>query len=305
MTADNNTAHWTYGAEHEWADHPLDRDVPKGFGRDTHDITIVNSSGIANDPRGKTYAFGGEFNTPPTETIADQVGCMTQLKEHYPEATINYRSNLHIHIRVPGLGQDLAALKEVQEYVHRVMRRVLTQIEPLPHPRRPDFVEFDQYRGAARRWRRRRVSHQTLLTDHRLTRQLGAGSLEDFYAFEVPHMKSGDFRPLWHLQPRLCVNLRQHRETDTVEFRHFPGTMDEEKLTTCISWCRDFLFHALRDLPIDGLLARPEYQTDAFPPFPEYVHWMERRYRATVHDGTLSKDEIQDNINRILRGDFH
>lgn len=299
-----NTQGWTYGAEMEWADHPLDREPPEGYGRDTHDITIVNSNGIANDPRGKLYRFGGEFNTPPTDTIEEQVACMTRLKKHYPEARINYRSNLHLHIRMPGLGSDLVLLKRVQKYIHAAMPSALLQIQPLPRPKISQFPTEEEHRGALRRWRRQRVSHQTLLTPKRLSGQLWATSLEDFYRAEVPYTKNEPFKPLWHLQPRLCVNLRQHRETDTIEFRHFAGTMDEELLETSLRWCRDFLRCALDEQPIIHLLTDPAYRTDRFPQFQPYAHWMEKRYRATVHDGTLTKAQIAENIDKILNGEF-
>jgi hypothetical protein len=39
-------------------------------------------------------------------------------------------------------------------------------------------------------------------------------------------------------------------------------------------------------------------------PFPEYVHWKEVRYRATCHDGTLSAQQIADNIRAIQEGRF-
>lgn len=298
----STTTGWTYGAEHEWADHPLDREPPEGFGRDNRDHTMVNSNGIANDPSGRLYGFGGEFNTPPTNSVMAQVGCLTRLKKHYPEATINYRSNLHIHIRVPGLGQDLQLLKRVQKYIHVYMPTVWRQIEPLPRPVADDYPDPEELAGAQRRWRRRRVSHQTLLTPERLAKQLEATTVEEFYRLEVPQSRKGE--PQWHFQPRLSVNLRQHRETDTVEFRHFPGTLDEDELSVAICWCRDFLHAALEGHACTALLRSFGYTTERFPQFMPYVHWMEQRYRATVHDGTNSKATIAKNIELILGGEW-
>lgn len=301
---------WTYGAEHEWADWPLSRALPAGYGRDMRDKTIVNSSGIANDPKGRLYGYGGEINTPPTESPIGQVMCLQDLRALLPEAKINYRSNLHIHVRVPGLGTNLEALRQVQRYIHANMREVLEQIEPLPKPLLGEvrgegvesYLHQDEYLGACRRWRRRRVSHQTLLTTKRLGHQLGATTVDEFYRREVPQSRDG--RPLWHCQARVCVNLRQHRETDTIEFRHFPGTMSNEEMGVCVSWCRDFLRFALGGWPIEGLLCRDSYSTERFPHFPRYNHWMERRYRATVHDGTVSKSDITRNIRLIELGEF-
>jgi hypothetical protein len=288
----------TYGAEHEWGDFPLDTPLPPGYGRDRKDITIVNSNGIANDPSGKLYRFGGEINTPPTSTPKGQVECLRELKKLLPNATINHRSNLHIHIRLPGLRDDLKMLKRVQKYIHNNMRSAFPIIEPLPRPKYCSTPE--ELQGALRRWRRRRVSHQTLLTHGRLSKQLEARSPEEFFRREVPQSKSG--KPLWACQPRLCVSLRQLLETDTVEFRHFPGTLDEAELLNCIIWCHQFLIYAVDGMAFDPLLHWAGGVN--FPQFPPYVHWREVRYRATVHDGTLSKAEIARNIKAIEDGVF-
>lgn len=290
----------TYGAEHEWADWPLKTQLPKGYGRDLKDITIVNSNGIANDPKGKYYGFGGEINTPPTKSINNQVACLTKLKRLLPTATINYRSNLHLHIRIPGLIDDLQCLKQIQWYIHEHMPKCLKHIQPIPKPQRGVEEQVFEYEGRLRRWKRMRVSHQTLLTRSRLERQLSATNLQEFFNLEPPQSKSG--KPLWHCQPRVCVNLRQLLETETIEFRHFAGTMDEKELKYCLNWCKDFLMAAIYNHPIELLLFK--YEKEKFPTFCPYDHRLEIGYRATVHDGTNSKEDIISNIKSIKKGTF-
>jgi hypothetical protein len=295
-----NTSNWTFGVEHEWGDIDTRKPLPKGFGWDKRDITIVNSNGIANDPSGKLYPFGREINTPPTDSIHGQLDCLAKLKHLFPEAVVNYRSNLHCHIRVPGLKDDLKMLKQIQAYIHFNMKRVLEYIEPIPRPLRVEWKSSAEYEGALRRWRRRRVSHHTLLTPKRIDFQQQAKTLKSFFEREVPQSKTG--KPLWHCQPRVCVNLRQLMETDTIEFRHFPGTLRLTELTTCLQWCDNFLAFAIQGLNIEKLL--DGYSPEAFPKFPLYNHEQERRYRATVHDGTVSKEQIAKNIQLILEGKF-
>lgn len=292
---------WTYGAEHEWADWPLARTIPEHLGKhDRKDWTIVNSNGIANDPHGKTWHFGGEINTEPTGTPEGQVEIMLALKALLPEATINHRSNLHIHIRVPGLRDDLALLKQLQTYIHKHMPKVLPIIEPIPKPTEADYPNPDERAGAQKRYKRRCVSHHTLLHPDRLQAQLGATTVNEFFEREAP-WSEGQKRWLHRCQKRVCVNLRQLRETDTVEFRHFPGTLDEGLLLNCLCWCRDFLLSALDDRPIGALLK--QYSPDMFPPFPQYVHWMECGYQQTKNTGALCKDEIARNAKRLLGED--
>lgn len=293
---------WTYGAEHEWADWPLDRPLPNGYGIDTRDITMVNSTGVAVDPKGKLHRFGGEFNTPPTDTIEGQVACLEELRALYPEATVNYRSNLHLHIRVPGLKDDLRALKLAQSFIHYWMPLALPTIEPIPTPRAEDYNSPEEYRGARRRFTRRKVSHHTLLKPERLRRQLDADTVERFLAAEVPHTKDG--RPQWHLQPRLCVNLRQMRETDTIEFRHWPGTLDPAELRLAFDWCEQFLERALSPgancFALTACYSSKEIQA-SLPRFAPYDHWLEERYRRTVHDGTIPREQLPINIAQVLK----
>lgn len=288
----------SYGAEHELGDWPLDRPMIPGFKTDVKDITCMSSNGIANDPKGRLYRFGGEINTPPTLTMREQVKCLRAIKEYYPEATVNHRSNLHIHTHVPGLKDDLVTLKRVQRYIHRWMPKVLSIVEPIPRPTREEYPVEEEFRGALRRYRRRQVSHHTLLTPIRLAGQLRAKDLTEFFELEVPKARK-DGRPMWHLQPRLCVNVRQLLETDTIEFRHFPGTLDEELFENALSWCQQFTLHALDDADLTPALQNAK--VTKFPQFPRYEHWKEVNYRRTVHDGTNTPEQITAAILEIER----
>jgi hypothetical protein len=122
---------------------------------------------------------------------------------------------------------------------------------------------------------------------------------EVFFEAEVPW---GGGRPRWHLQSRTAVNLRQLLQTNTIEFRHFPGTLDPNELKTCLLWCKQFLICALEDSDIKTLLDWARH--NKFPTFPLYEHDLEIKYRATTHDGSLTKDQIKQNIDRILNGTF-
>jgi hypothetical protein len=295
------------GCEHELADISLDVALPEGYGRDTKDYTIVNSNGIANDPSGKLYRFGGEINTPPTKTSKGQVEILSDILRLMPNAKVNYRSNLHVHVRWPGLKEDLKLLKRVQLFIHATMPRLLPLIEPIPRPDPMELLSTEEYKGAVRRYRRRKVSHQTLLTAWRLEKQLAARSIDEFFRLEVPAgSKTG--QPMWHMQPRLCVSLRQLLQTDTVEFRHFPGTLNGNELQYCIDWCTTFLTTAIEDRGLRELGLIKSFieggRSQFFPKFPPYQHWQELRYRATCHDGTLASAQIAANIKAIEAGEF-
>ena len=303
MSWDRNVGNWTFGAEHEWADWDTTRPLPPGYGRDRRDITIVNSTGVANDPKDRLHNRGGEINTPPTGTIDGQVACLRELKALYPEATVNYRSNLHLHIRVPGLRDDLEALKRLQAHIHEWMPRALPVIEPLElpivRPWHSGATPADVLKGHKRRLRRMRVSHHTLLRPDRLAGQLAASTVEEFFQREAAVSRAGVPQP--HLQPRLCVNVRQLRETDTIEFRHWPGTLDPDLLSMAFIWCEGYLIRALKGEPVDDLIDNmASHYPNGVIPFQPYDHWLEERYRRTVHDGTIPRDQLPINIAQVL-----
>lgn len=302
----------TFGCEFEFADIPRREPLPKDFKWDDRDCTIVNSNGIANDPKGILYGFGGEINTPPTDTISGQVEVLSFLKKKYPTARVNYRSNTHAHIRVPGLKDDLRALKRIAMYNRYWLLKVLPVIEPIPYPNGDDYPGELEWLGALRRYKRRKRSHHTVLTEKRTARLLTAQTLEEFFRFEVPEDAAG--RPMWYAQARAAVNLRQILQTGTIEFRHFPGTLDEGELRHCFDWCEHYLLCAL--CPTWGLKPenldpwqtfKPEQgvQTLArFPTFAPYDHALEIRYRMTCHDGTIPREQIVRNIKAIEASTF-
>ncbi len=291
---------WTHGAEFELADwehgpvlHLLDTDVKL----DRKDVTMVNSNGIAVDPKGKLYDRGGEVLAEPGD-IADVVGQMLWWRD-LTQPTINYRCNLHWHIRVPGLSTNLAWLKRVQRYVCAWMPKLFPLIEPVPEPRLEDYPSGEAYAGAMARYRRRLVSHQTVLPAAALERQLAATTPEQFFEEETRDPKTG--RVHWTIHPRCAVHLRQLLQTDTIEFRHFPGTLDPAELTTAGEWCRDFLVAALFDQADPVRLFRESYSKRRFPTFRLYNHELERRYRLTSRKHVPAAVAAR-NIERLLAG---
>lgn len=289
--------YWTYGAEHELGNWDRRRGVPDGFIADRKDVTVMNSNGIAADPKGRTYDFGGEINTPPTDSPQGQVQALQTIKTFHPEVVINHRSNLHIHIHVPALRENIDALKRIARYNIMNLPHIFRCVEPIPMPLRITYSNYTEYNGAMRRYKRRLRSHHTTLSKSRIEKQLAANTTTEFFAAEVPLSKG---KPQWHLGIRTAINLRQLQETDTIEFRHFPGTLNDEELLTCVEWCRDYLNAALHTNEQANSLYQRQYKNRRFPKFPEYVHMLEERYRATCHDGTLRREEIELNIKSIL-----
>lgn len=290
---------WTYGAEFELSD--FDNRIPlaKGQGYDRKDNTQVNSDGIAVDPKGELYHLGGEVLTAPSESLE---GPAEQLIEHirtHPGTNVNYRSNLHIHVRIPGLRENLVLLKRVQSYIHHWMPSVLPLIEPIPVPRLHEYRDDKEYAGARSRYNRRRISHQKMLSEAQFHRQMQANTPQKFFEAEALHEESGQL--LWATCPRACVNLRQLIQTDTVEFRHFPGTLDPAQVTTAVSWCHDFLKMASEGdftySPVEHYWE--QYAGRRFPTFEKYNQELEEGYRLTSIKYN-SREVVRQNIPLVL-----
>lgn len=299
---------YTWRCEHEFADTNIRNPLPKGWSRGSECMAIVNSTGIANDPSGKLHHFGGEVNSPPTDTAFGQARLLQAFVEHAPDAKVNYRSNLRIHVKVPGLREDLRRLKRWARFNEYWIPRALPALMPVPEPRREDYEEGAGfvYRGALRHARRCRRLCRFRLTAHRLERQLHATTPEEFFLNEVSLNGSG--KPMWFIQPRAAVNLRQLLWTDTVEFRHFPGTLDWRELADAMRWCEIYTAAAMSewDEPVQaGNLAFIAGKiAPKLPRFKGYDHALEIRYRATCRDNTIGRRGIARNIAAIEAGTF-
>ena len=287
----------SYGAELELADIDRSRALPPGCGWDTKDFSMVNSDGIAVDPTGRVHDRGGEVQTMPTCTLSEQVQVFREVMWTFPEAKVNYRSNLHLHVRIPGLGDDLEALKSLQRFIHEKFRDVVAVLEPIPRPTREQYPSFEAMEGAVWRFNRRKKSHQTFLTPQRVAHQLNAKTVEEFFRLEVPTTAEG--KPMWHAQPRCCVNLRQLMQTDTVEFRHFPGTCVAERFKAGLQWITYFIKAWQNNDSKQDLVDMALDIRDELPKFEPYNHELETRYRLTTHDGSIPRAKLIDNIRKF------
>jgi hypothetical protein len=273
-----NSKEVTFGAEFELVDWPRNEKLPDGMEIDDDSWSQVNSNGVAVDGPGKLYNLGGEILARPCGSPDDIAGQMAIIKRLWPEATHNFRGGLHIHIRVPGLRDNLKKLKKLQSFVHKIMPDVFEAIDKVPIPVREDYPNEEAFKGAkANRalWKR---SHQTLLSDVKFGRQMAARTPQEFFEAEALHPESGNL--YWATQPRCCVNLRQMLQTDTVEFRHYPGSADPIEVKNATLWCKAFMEAALDGSNVTAQELLAEYgpvirgMKVPWPEFPPYDHWL-------------------------------
>ena len=288
---------WTFGCEFEFADW----DTRKGwepFRRDP-ETAICNSNGISADPTLKSYPFGGEVCTAPTHDPHEQVAQLEMFLKMHPDAALTHRAGLQVHIRVPGLIKDLKTLKRIQDYVSRNYH-IFPLVDPLPIPMESDYYSKEEWKAAKKRQHWMRTSHWTVIPRYRVEEQLKAKTVQEFLEAEAPRSKKG--KVLWHAQPRASINLRQLLQTDTIEFRHWSGTLNSIELLNAIEYCRDYLEDAIYSQRGWESLWK-KYKGLAFPKTFPFYYWREKRWEAT----SITKHKrkvIEENIKKILNGTF-
>jgi len=289
---------FTYGVELEYADVYRFNKLPEGCKWNESDYSIVNSNGIANDPKGKLWKFGGEINTRPTSTIDKQIEVIREINDLlYPRPNVNYKCNLHIHIGVPGLYKDLESCKELLLYIHKYGKEAFEITDNLPIIKQQDFETKEAYKAALKRLQRNKVSHQQMLPKDRVIEALNAKTIQEFYQAHASQDKNGN--RLWFIAPRPGINLRQLQETKTVEFRHFFQTLNLYEIKSCLIWCKKFMDSALNDQkrPKDIITECPDL---IFPSPIKYNHRMHILFKKTnLHDNP--REKVKEELKKILK----
>jgi hypothetical protein len=268
----------TFGVEYEFGD-VYHTTLPQGLSWNKKDYSIVSSTGIANDPKGALYTRGGEINSDPTHSIGGQIDMFNDLMRMHPEAEVNHRTNLHLHVGIPGLSENLGLLQTILGYVHQNENEIYSLVEPIPVPSRSEYTTEEEYKGARKRYNRRKVSHQYKVSAARVANALKSETVGQFLAAHAPTTKTG--QPAWALTTRAGINLLQIKETGTIEFRHFTCTKNPKELESCLLWVSNFIDGALDGAtPAELVRAHPFM----FPKFASYNHTMEQGYSYTNFD---------------------
>lgn len=273
----------TYGCEYEFGD-IWRTNLPDGLSWNEKDYSIVSSTGIANDPKGRAYARGGEINSKPTNSVDEQLNMFKLLMKQHPESAINHRTNLHLHVRVPGLSEDLPTLKKLLAYINANQAEIYAEIEPIPQPFRGNSKSEEEHKGALKRYKRRQVSHQYKVPEARVVEALQATTVQEF--FDAHSKLQANGKRAYGLTTRAGINLLQLQETDTVEFRHFTNTKDIDKLASCFVWVAKFIPMALEGASVDELISAYNYR---FPEFAPFDFAMECGYQYTNFDKNSRK----------------
>lgn len=269
---------FTYGYEIEWGDIDRTFNVPAELGSwEFCETDIVNLRepyrGLGSDPKGINPPVGGEINTMPTRTWQEQVDNIVKLKElftaHGTAPTSGIVNHGHLHVHVPGLTEDVEALKRLMKYVklnqHETMARVYQfKVEPGMEETKTAKTYLKHDGG--------RIAPDWLL-DNLSTLPV------DFEDWLRIHCCGKDAkvrsRPF-----RYGIHTYALKNSKTVEFRCFRSTVERNELEDCFKFATEFMDAALNGGPsVKEILDSRDWR---FPPFiydhEMYLGWERSKY---------------------------
>lgn len=233
-------SNFTWGFELELGDVPKALKIPHGLGNwEFAERDIVNAlppyRGIAADPLGIDPPMGGEINLPPTKTPEEQLLKIGALLDFFREA--GYRpsapptSHAHIHIHVPGLTEDLAALRNLMLYLKNNQRAFVKAV-----------YRHEEVKGLVAK-----ASTYLKVDGGRLMPEWlcdNISTARNFAEFIDLHCRGKD--KLVRIRPiRYAINTYSLKHVRTIEFRCFRGSLDTRLLRNCFVAAGTFLALAL------------------------------------------------------------
>lgn len=241
---------WTYGHELEIGDAPRYIHPPGELGAWEYSETCsINRrapyAGIASDPLGLDPPAGGEINTVPTLGWRDQVDRVLKIVDFYRDQghppTISCVNDSHVHVHVPGLREDIEALKRIVSYIKA------NQHDAIRYVHRFEYQET--MRGSPSAVRYLKLGGGTPMPDWMADNIVNkAQSFKDFYQLHC-RGKAGDLKDRPVMPIRHAINLYCLKHINTIEFRIFRATLDRDQLESCYRFAEAFLDAALNGGP--------------------------------------------------------
>jgi hypothetical protein len=269
---------FTYGMEIEWGDVPRSFSIPEHLGTwEYSERDIINLrdpyKNVCADPLGEDPPFGGEINTKPTKTWAGQVERYFELQKLFTDAghppTVGVTAHTHIHCRIPGLRDDIDALKRLTKYIKDNQATTVDRVY--------GFYDHNQMKGAKGAKMYLKFDGGRTMPDYMSDNIINLAT--DFNSFIKMHAAGKDGvsmgRPF-----RYAINMYALKHIDTVEFRLFRGTLDKVELESCFRFVEDFLDAALNDgASVDDLINTNGYK---FPPMQwdlaQFIGWEKTKH---------------------------
>jgi hypothetical protein len=268
---------FTYGYEIEWGDIDRRLTIPEHLGKwEFAETDIVNENepyrGVACDPLGLEPPFGGEINTKPTKTWQKQVERVEELYKFFiannNQPTASCVNHGHLHIFVPGLKDDIAALKKLIAYIKDNQETTIKNCyQYKEHYAMKDTKTSKTYL----KWDGGRPMPEYMCNNI-------INLATDFNHFIKLHAAGKDGvsmgRPF-----RYAINTYCMKHTGTIEFRCFRSSVNMNEITDCFRFAEQFIDAALNDGPSVEEILKQGFK---FPPLiynhDLYTGWEKTKY---------------------------
>ena len=272
---------FTYGFEIEWGDIDRNMTIPPELGAWEYcETDIINLRepyrGLGSDPKGVNPPVGGEINMKPTRTMEEQVDNIMKIHDlfvaHGTPPTTGCVNHGHLHIHVPGLIEDIDALKRLSLYLrdnqHMTIDRCY-QFRVMPNMEMTKTAKtYLKHDGG-------RIMPDWLATN------LGTIPV-DFDDWIRVHCCGKDAKTL--SRPfRYGIHTYALKNSKTIEFRCFRSSIDRQEILDSFRFATDWIDAALNNGPdVQELFLTNDYK---FPPF-EYDHEMYLAWENTKYERT-------------------
>lgn len=270
MTYDPKT--FTWGFEMEVGDVDRRLLLPEHLGKwEFSETDVVNQhepyKGVASDPLGLEPPFGGEINVRPTKTWKEQVERIFEILDFYKsngnQPTASCISHNHVHVFVPGLKDDVPALKRLIKYIRDNQHIVVDRIHAFRlHPDMSSTKTAKTYL---------KLDCGRLMPDYMCNNLINLTT--DFEHFIKLHAAGKDGvsmgRPF-----RYAINTYCMKHTGTIEFRCFRNSYDRRELEDSFRFVEAFIDAGLNDgTDVQEILMNGDYK------FPE-LHYDHELYKS-------------------------
>lgn len=289
-----NKQTFTYGYEIEWGDIDRRVEIPAHLGKWEHAETdIVNLHEpfkyVACDPLGLDPYMGGEINTMPTATWQEQVDRIIELRNYFvskgshPSAgCVNHG---HLHVYVPGLKNDIGALKRLIAYIKANQADTIEACY--------GYYDSQYMKGSKNAKTYLKYDGGRAMPDYMCDNIINLAT--DFDHFIKLHAAGKDGvsmgRPF-----RYAINTYCMKHTGTIEFRCFRSSVKREEIESQFKFAERFIDAALND----GQCVREILASDTFtfPPFYfdklEYDGWEKTKYDKSRGTKVREYNEVKE-----------
>lgn len=270
----------TFGAELEIGDVLRSRSIPEHLGIwNPAETDVVNVHppyrGIAADPLGINPPYGGEVNMRPCRTAQQLADNIAELYDWFraqgDQPSFTALNASHVHVRVPGLKDDIVGLHRLQKYVgdwqkflvEHQYKRGYVPPRMTPETRKAHMVPLDG---------------QKLMPDWMVENCLKTTTPEEFYDMQT-RGKDGVTR---YRIFRYAINTyNMCRPTQTIEFRCFRATQEPVIWHSIIKCAEEFVRAALTTgEALDTIIRQCNM---VFPPQIPWDHELMASWVRTMH----------------------